>query len=60
MSEHAHNIPTKLTEKKKRGKVMSEHAHNKCTGNWKKERVKVMFLSMLLKSTMFFYEHAQT
>ncbi len=28
---------------------MSEHAHNKCTGNWKKERVKVMFLSMLLK-----------
>ncbi len=30
---------------------MSEHAHNKCTGNWKKERVKVMFLSMLLKKT---------
>ncbi len=59
MSEHAHKIPTKLTEKK-RGKVMSEHAHNKCTGNWKKERVKVMFLSMLLRSTRFFYEHAQT
>ncbi len=40
---------------------MSEHAHNKCTGNWKKERVKVMFLSMLLKiNTRFFYEHAQT
>ncbi len=58
MSEHAHKIPTKLTEE--RGKVMYEHAHNKCTGNWKKERVKVMFLSMLLKSTRFFCEHAQT
>ncbi len=34
---------------KKRGKVMCEHAHSQCTGNWKKERVKVMFLSMLLK-----------
>ncbi len=33
MSEHAHKIPTKLTEKK-REKVMSDHAHNKCTGNW--------------------------
>ncbi len=33
---------------------MSEHAHNKYTGNWKKE-VKVMFLSMLLKiNTRFF------
>ncbi len=40
---------------------MSEHAHNKCAGNWKKERVKVMFLSMLLKKTPgSFYEHAQT
>ncbi len=47
MSEHAHKeIPAEL---KKRGKVMSEHAHSQCTGNWKKERVKVMFLSMLLK-----------
>ena len=36
-------------KKKKRGKVMSEHAHSQCTGNWKKERVKVVFLSMLLK-----------
>ncbi len=50
MSEHAHK-----NTNKKRGKLMSEHAHNKCTGNWKKERVKVMFLSMLLKiDTRFF------
>ncbi len=49
MSEHAHKeIPAKL-KKKKRGKVISEHAHSQCTGNWKKERVKIMFLSMLLK-----------
>ncbi len=50
-----------LTKLEKRGKLMSEHAHNKCTGNWKKERVKVMLLSMLLKKkTPGFYEHAQT
>ncbi len=48
MSEHAHKeIPPAKLEK--RGIVMSEHAHSQCNGNWKKERVKVMFLSMLLK-----------
>ena len=34
MSEHAHKNTNNFIEK--RGKVMSEHAHNKCTGNWKK------------------------
>ncbi len=47
MSEHHAHKNAKQLEK--RGKLMSEHAHNKCTGNWKKERVKVVFLSMLLK-----------
>ncbi len=37
-------------QQKKRGKVMSEHAHNICTGKLlEKREVKVMFLSMLLK-----------
>ncbi len=57
MSEHAHKIYQQQLEK--REKLMSE-VHNKCTGNWKKERVKVMFLSMLLKAPGSFYEHAQT
>ncbi len=49
MSEHAHKEipPAKLN--KKRGTVMSEHAHANALATGKKERVKIMFLSMLLK-----------
>ncbi len=35
MSEHAHKMHQH--QEKKRGKVMSEHAH-KCTSIWNKER----------------------
>ncbi len=57
MSEHAHEN-AKL---EKRGKVMSEHAHNKCTGNWKKERVSHVPEHALEKKTPgSFHEHAQT
>ncbi len=53
MSEHAHKNTNN------RGKLMCEHAHNKCTGNWKKREGKshvpehalkkhqVLFMSML-------------
>ncbi len=57
MSEHTHKIPTN-----KRGKVMSEHAHNICTGKLleKREGKSRVPEHALKKSTRFFCEHAQT